>query len=47
MLHAFVDPMSAEPLKSVDFGFDVVNHNVKVHAILAGLGLGYALKEKG
>jgi hypothetical protein len=26
--------------------FDVVNHNVEVHAILAGLGLWYALKEK-
>ena len=41
-LHAFVDAMSAEFLQSVDLGFDVVNHNVEVHAVLARLGFGYA-----
>jgi hypothetical protein len=45
-LRAFVDAMSAELLQPIDFSFDVVNHNVDVHAVFAGLGLWYDLKEK-
>jgi hypothetical protein len=45
-LDAFVDSMSAEYFKPVNFGFDVVNHDVEVHPVLACLGFGYSLKEK-
>jgi hypothetical protein len=45
-LHAFVDAMSAESLQPVDLGFDVVDHNVEVHAVLAGFGFGYGLKKE-
>ena len=45
-LRAFVDAMGAESLQPVDLGFDVVNHNVEVHPVLAGFGLGNSLKEK-
>ena len=45
-LRAFVDAMSAKPLQSVDLGFDVVDHNVEVHAVFANFGLGNALKDE-
>ena len=38
--------MSAEYLQPVDLDFDVVGHDVEVHAILACFGFGYALEQK-
>src|ERR1700728_980796 len=38
--------MSSEFLQAADLGFNVVNHNVEVHAVLAASGFGYSLKEK-
>src|ERR1700683_278241 len=45
-LRAFVDALCTQSQQPVDFGFDVVNHKVEVHAVLARFGFGYALKEK-
>ena len=38
--------MSSEFLQPMDLGFNVVDDNVEVHAVLAGFGLWYSLKEK-
>src|ERR1700728_1250653 len=45
-LHVFVEATRAESLQPVDLGLDVVNHDVEVHAVLAGFGFGHALEEK-
>src|SRR4029077_13075552 len=42
-LYAFVDATSTECLQPADLGLDVVDHDVEVHAVLAGFGFGYSL----
>jgi hypothetical protein len=45
-LRFLVDAMSAERLQPVDLDFDVVDHDVEMHPILASFGFGNALEEK-
>src|SRR5690349_7376395 len=43
-LYTFVESLRSETFQPLDFGFDVVDDDVEVHAVLRRLGLRYALE---
>src|SRR4051812_35028934 len=45
-LHTLVKPVRSDPLEPLDLGFDVVDDDVEMHAVLPGLRLRYALEDE-